>query len=92
MSAMMENCHQGWQHRSMLFTPKKYGRDYIFALAIGAYAMSLAFRICAVGFSFSRFDNLVRQNIRSSRVLRGHADNGRGGKILLEDRVGDERG
>jgi hypothetical protein len=38
----------------MLFTPKKYGRDYIFALAIGAYAMSLGFGISAVGFSFSR--------------------------------------
>jgi hypothetical protein len=42
----------------MLFTPKKYRRDYIFALAIGAYAMSLGFGICAVGFSFSRVDNL----------------------------------
>lgn len=42
----------------MLFTPKKYGRDYIFGLAIGAYAMSLGFGICAVGFSFSRFDDL----------------------------------
>jgi hypothetical protein len=42
----------------MLFTPRKYGRDYIFALAIGAYAMSLGFGIAAVGFSFSRSDNL----------------------------------
>jgi hypothetical protein len=42
----------------MLFTPKKYGRDYIFALAIGAYAMSLGFGLGAVGISFSRFDNL----------------------------------
>lgn len=42
----------------MLFTPKKYGRDYIFALAIGAYAMSLGFGICAVSLSFSGFDNL----------------------------------
>jgi len=42
----------------MLFTPRKYGRDYIFALAVGAYAMALGFGISAVAFSFTRFDNL----------------------------------
>jgi hypothetical protein len=41
----------------VLFTPKKYGRDFFFGMAIGAYATSLMFGIGAVGFSFSRFDN-----------------------------------
>ena len=42
----------------MLFTPKKYGRDWTLVLAISFYAASLGFGISAVAASFSHFDDL----------------------------------
>jgi hypothetical protein len=43
----------------MLFTPKKYGRDWTLVLAISFYAASLGCGMAAVAASFSRFDDLT---------------------------------
>jgi len=42
----------------MLFTPKKYGRDWTRVLAVSFYGASLAFAIAAIAGSFSHFDDL----------------------------------
>ena len=41
----------------MLFTPKKYGKDWTFVLAVSFYAASLGFGVIAVAASFSQFDD-----------------------------------
>ena len=42
----------------MLFTPKEYGRYWIFVLAVSFYAATLGFGIATVAASFSHFDDL----------------------------------
>jgi hypothetical protein len=60
-----ERPHGGWKadvlsviRSRMLFTPKKYGRDWTFFLAITFYAASLGFGIATVAAGFSHFDDL----------------------------------
>lgn len=42
----------------MLFTPKKYGKDWTLVLAVSFYAASLGFGIATIAASFSHFDSL----------------------------------
>jgi hypothetical protein len=42
----------------VLFTPKKYGRDWTLLLALGFYAAALGFGITAVAVGFAHFEEL----------------------------------
>ena len=55
----------------MLFTPKKWGRDYTFFLAIAFYASSVGFGIAAVACSFAHFDDFSDKIISVAAFFAG---------------------
>lgn len=48
-----------WHHSSVLFTPKKYGKDWTQLLGIGFCVGALGFAISAVCALFGLFENLA---------------------------------
>jgi len=55
----------------MLFTPKKYGRDWTFVLAVSFYAASLGFGIATVAATFSHFDDFSDKMLFVSGFILG---------------------
>ena len=49
----MEPRHSVWHRVRMLFTPKKYGRDWYWLNVVGLYGFSLLSAAAAIGAMFS---------------------------------------
>jgi hypothetical protein len=67
----VERGHSVWHRSSVLFTPKKYGKDWTRFLGIGFSAAALGFAISAVCALFGQFDNLADRTLAIAAFTAG---------------------